>query len=63
MSRAMIVVAMIAASLAGFLVAQAQTPGKVYRVGYIGPTPVAEITSNPTHYINSGFRPELRQRG
>ncbi len=59
----MIVVAMIAASLAGVLVAPAQAVGKVYRVGYIGPTPVAEITSNPTHYFNSDFRREMRQRG
>jgi len=63
MSRTMIVVAMIAASLAAVPAAQAQTAEKVYRVGWISPTPVAEITSNPTHGFNSDFRREMRQRG
>lgn len=59
----MIVVAMIAASLASVLAARAQTAGKVYRVGFIGPRPVAQITSDPTHDFNTVFRREMRQRG
>lgn len=41
---------------------EAQRPGKVYRVGYIGPTPVATIVSDPAQYFNS-FRREMGQRG
>jgi hypothetical protein len=59
----MIVVAIIAASLAAVPAARAQTAEKVYRVGYILPRPVAEITSNPTHHFNSDFRREMRRRG
>jgi putative tryptophan/tyrosine transport system substrate-binding protein len=44
------------------LATQAQTAGKVYRVGYIGPTPVATIISDPAQPFNS-FRREMRQRG
>ncbi|PYN39757.1 MAG: hypothetical protein DMD95_23725 [Candidatus Rokuibacteriota bacterium] len=45
------------------LAAEAQTAANVYRVGYIGPTPVANIVSDPTHPFNSGFLREMRQRG
>ena len=43
--------------------AGSQPPGKVYRVGLIGVTPVATITSNPAHPVNSGFRRAMRDRG
>jgi putative ABC transport system substrate-binding protein len=45
------------------LAAEAQTAGKVYRVGLIAVTPVARIMSDPTHPFNSGFRREMRDRG
>jgi putative ABC transport system substrate-binding protein len=48
--------------LAAPLAAEAQRAGKVYRVGYIGPTPVATLISDPTQYFDS-FRREMRQRG
>jgi ABC-type uncharacterized transport system substrate-binding protein len=48
--------------LAAPLAAEAQQAGKVYRVGYIGPTPVATIISDPAQYFNS-FRREMGQRG
>jgi putative ABC transport system substrate-binding protein len=51
-----------AALFAAPLAAQAQGAGKVYRVGYIGPTPVATIISDPAQFFNS-FRREMRQRG
>lgn len=52
---------MVAGSLlAAPLAAQAQQAGKVYRVGYLSPIPVAERGSNP--YFNI-FRREMRQRG
>jgi putative ABC transport system substrate-binding protein len=44
------------------LAADAQEAGKVYRVGYIGPTPVATLISDPAQYFNS-FRREMRLRG
>ena len=40
--------------------AEAQQAGKVYRVGYIGPTPVATLISDPTF---DSFRREMGQRG
>src|SRR5262249_25525268 len=43
--------------------AEAQALGKVFRVGVVGVTPVAEIVSDPTNPFNSGFRRELRDRG
>jgi ABC-type uncharacterized transport system substrate-binding protein len=46
--------------LAAPLVAEGQQAGKVYRVGYIGPTPVATLISDPS--FNS-FRREMGQRG
>jgi putative ABC transport system substrate-binding protein len=46
--------------LAALLAAAAQTAGKVYRVGYLSPIPVAERGSNPSFNI---FRREMRQRG
>jgi putative ABC transport system substrate-binding protein len=46
--------------LAAPLAAEAQQAGKVYRVGYLSPIPVAERGSNP--YFNI-FRREMRQRG
>jgi putative ABC transport system substrate-binding protein len=48
--------------LAAPLTVEAQQPGKVSRVGYIGPTPVATIISDPAQPFNS-FRREMRQRG
>jgi putative ABC transport system substrate-binding protein len=48
--------------LAAPLAVEAQQAGKVYRVGYIGPTPVAKIISDPAQYFNS-FRREMGQRG
>jgi len=48
--------------LAAPLAAEAPPGGKVYRVGYIGPTPVATLISDPTQYFDS-FRREMRQRG
>ena len=46
--------------LAAPLAAEAQRAGKVYRVGYIGPTPVSTLISDPS--FNS-FRREMGQRG
>jgi putative tryptophan/tyrosine transport system substrate-binding protein len=46
--------------LAAPLVAEGQQARKVYRVGYIGPTPVATLISDPS--FNS-FRREMGQRG
>jgi len=46
--------------LAAPLAAEAQPAGKVYRVGYLSPIPVAERGSNPSFNI---FRREMRQRG
>jgi putative ABC transport system substrate-binding protein len=46
--------------LAAPLVAEGQQAGKGYRVGYIGPTPVATLISDPS--FNS-FRREMGQRG
>ena len=43
--------------------AEAQAVGKVYRVGIIAITPVAEIMSDPNNPFNSGFRREMRDRG
>ncbi len=45
------------------LIVEAQTAGKVYRVGFIAITPVATIMSDPTHQFNSAFRQEMRDRG
>ena len=46
------------------LAAEAQTVGKIYRVGFIATnTPVAEIMSDPANVLNSGFRREMRDRG
>jgi putative ABC transport system substrate-binding protein len=46
------------------LLAGAPALGKVFRVGFIASTTLAEIVSgDPTHPINSGFRPEMRDRG
>ncbi len=50
-------------ALAAPLAAEAQTVGKVYRIGLIAITPVASIMSDPTHPYNSGFCRELRDRG
>ena len=49
--------------LAAPLAAPAQQAGKVYRVGYIGITPVGTIKSDPTNTFNSAFRAEMRNRG
>jgi putative ABC transport system substrate-binding protein len=46
--------------LAAPLAAEGQPAGKVYRVGYLSPIPVAERDSNPYFDI---FRREMRQRG
>jgi putative ABC transport system substrate-binding protein len=45
------------------LLAGAPALGKVFRVGFIGVTPVAEVVSDPTNPLNSGFRREMRDRG
>ena len=51
-------------TLAAPLAGEAQTAGKVYRVGLISTTtPVATIMSDPTHPFNSGFRRQMRERG
>ena len=63
-TRVVLVFPVIAAILASALAAEAQTAGKVYRVGLISTTtPVATIMSDPTHPFNSGFRREMRDRG
>jgi len=46
--------------LAAPLAAEAQQARRVYRVGYIGPTPVATLISDPTF---DSFRREMGQRG
>jgi ABC-type uncharacterized transport system substrate-binding protein len=48
--------------LAAPLATEAQQPGKLYRVGWIGPTPVAELISGSNPRFNS-FRREMGQRG
>lgn len=48
-ARVVLVLGLLAAPLAG----EAQTPGKVYRVGLIAATtPVARIMSDPTHPLS-----------
>jgi ABC-type uncharacterized transport system substrate-binding protein len=49
--------------LAAPLAADAQPAKEVYRVGYISPTPLAQITSDRAHPFNSAFRAEMRDRG
>ena len=62
--RAAFAVVLLLSLLAAPLAAEAQTAGKVYRVGLISTTtPVATILSDPTHPFNSGFRREMRDRG
>jgi putative ABC transport system substrate-binding protein len=63
MSRAIVAGVIIATIVVAIPAARAQTADKVYRVGYIFPTPVAQITADPAHYFNRDFREELRRRG
>lgn len=60
MNRRAFIGTLTAGLLVALLAAEAQQAGKVYRVGYLSPTPVAERGSNP--YFNI-FRREMRQRG
>jgi putative ABC transport system substrate-binding protein len=54
----LLVFPMIAATLAAVPTAEAQTVGKVYRVGWVGPPP-SQALGDPTHPFNS----EMRRRG
>jgi putative ABC transport system substrate-binding protein len=58
------VLSLLAAILGTVLHAEAQTAGKIYRVGIVRPASSAPLTTtDPAHFFNSGFRPELRDRG
>ena len=63
MNRRKFLFGLTVGALAAPLAAEAQTVGKIYRVGYIGVTPVAEIMSDPNNPFNSGFRREMRDLG
>ena len=54
--------ALLLGLLAAPLAAEAQEAGKVYRVGWIAPTPVAELINDSNPRFNT-FRREMRHRG
>ena len=62
LTRALLVFSMITVILVAAASAGAQTAERVHRVGWITPTPVAELVSDSNPGFNT-FRQEMRQRG
>jgi ABC-type uncharacterized transport system substrate-binding protein len=64
MTVTVLVLPVLAAILGTVFQAEAQTAEKIYRVGVVRPKPyVTTLTTDPEHFLNSGFLLELRERG